>query len=418
MVADNFKPKDSMAQPDSTASRARRKLSTPVVMFAAVSLLNEVSAQMVAPLIPILLASVLAAGPVAIGAVEGVADAVAAFLKLWSGRHADVRPQRRKAMVLIGYGLALASRPLVGLAGHWSAVAALRAADRVGKGLRGAPRDAILADAVPSDMQGRAYGLNRGMDYAGAVLGSLFAAAALAWWGASIPQVILLSAVPGIAVLVLLALLPNPATAEQLAVARQAKRAPLRWSSLSPTLRTYLKVLALFCLAKASEAFIMLRGHELGMSVVTLLLLWAWLAALQSITALAGAPATDRLSKRSLTLMNWASLAVGYGALAFASTATGLWIAVSAYGVLSGISEGVERSLVSELADSSSKGTAFGWYHTITGLAAIPAGLLFGWVWERIGPAGAFSMTALIALVCASWLKVSLPTAARPAVRD
>ena len=212
-------------------------------MFAAVSLLNEVSAQMVAPLIPILLASVLAAGPMAIGAVEGIADAAAAFLKLWSGRHADVRPQRRKAMVFIGYGLALASRPLIGLAGHWGAVIALRAADRVGKGLRGAPRDAILADATPSDMQGRAYGLNRGMDYAGAVLGSLIAAAALAWWGTSIPQVILLSAVPGIAVLALLALLPNPATAEQIDAAKQADRAPLRWSSLSPTLRSYLKVL-------------------------------------------------------------------------------------------------------------------------------------------------------------------------------
>ena len=407
-----------MTRPDSTVSRASRKLSAPVVMFAAVSLLNEVSAQMVAPLIPILLASVLTAGPVAIGAVEGIADAAAAILKLWSGRHADVRPQRRKAMVFIGYGLALASRPLIGLAGHWGTVVALRAADRVGKGLRGAPRDAILADATPNDMQGRAYGLNRGLDYAGAVLGSLIAAAALSWWGASIPQVILLSIVPGIAVLALLALLPNPATAEQIADAKQGDCAPLRWSSLSPTLRTYLKVLVLFCLAKASEAFIMLRGPELGMPVVTLLLLWAWLAALQSITALAGAPATDRLSKRSLTLMNWVSLAVGYSALAFVSTAMGLWIAVSAYGILSGISEGVERSLVSELADSSSKGTAFGWYHMITGLAAIPAGLLFGWVWQRIGPAGAFGMTAVIALVSAFWLKVTLPAAARSAVRD
>ena len=407
-----------MIRLDSTASRASRKLSTPVVMFAAVSLLNEVSAQMVAPLIPILLASVLAAGPMAIGAVEGVADAAAALLKLWSGRHADVRPQRRKAMVFIGYGLALASRPLIGLAGHWGAIVALRAADRVGKGLRGAPRDAILADATPSDMQGRAYGLNRGMDYAGAVFGSLIAAAALAWWGASISQVILLSAVPGIAVLGLLALLPNPATAEQIQAAGRADRSPLRWSLLSPALRAYLKVLAVFCLAKASEAFIMLRGHELGMPVVTLLLLWAWLAALQSITALAGARATDRMSKRRLTLMNWGGLAVGYCALAFASTAMGLWIAVSAYGILSGISEGVERSLVSELADSSIKGTAFGWYHMISGLAAIPAGLLFGWVWQGIGPAGAFGMTALIALISACWLKVTLPATARLALRD
>ncbi|MBI3366928.1 MAG: MFS transporter [Burkholderiales bacterium] len=393
---------------------ARRKLPLPVVMFAVVSLLNEVSAQMVAPLIPILLVSVLAAGPVAIGAVEGIADAAAAFLKLWSGRHADVRPQRRKAMVFVGYGLALASRPLIGLAGNWGTVIALRAADRLGKGLRGAPRDAILADATPKDMQGRAYGLNRGMDYAGAVLGSLIAAGVLGWWGIGIPQVILLSALPGLAVLALLALLPNPATAEQIDSAHNAEREPLRWSALSPALRGYLQVLALFCFAKASEAFIMLRGHELGLSTVTLLLLWAWLAALQSVVALAGAPATDRMSKRRLTLLNWTFLAIGYAALAWASTGAGLWIAVSIYGVLSGISEGVERSLVSELADTSGKGTAFGWYHMVTGLAAIPAGLLFGLAWKLVGPAGAFAMTALIALACALWLKLSLRGSAVP----
>ena len=143
------------------------------------------------------------------------------------------------------------------------------------------------------------------------------------------------------------------------------RRPPLRWSLLSPALCTYLMVLVLFGFAVASEAFIMLRGHERGMPVVTLLL-WAWLAALQSITALAGAPVTDRLSKRSLTLMNWVSLAVGYAAPAFASTAMGLWIAVSSDGILSRIGEGVEHALVSELADSWTKGTAFGLHHIVT----------------------------------------------------
>ncbi len=386
----------------------RRKLPLPVVMFGVVSLLNEVSAQMVAPLIPILVVSVLAAGPVAIGAVEGIANAMAAFLRLWSGRHADMRPQRRKALVFVGYGLAVASRPLIGLAGNWGVVVALRAADRLGKGLRGAPRDAILADLTPKDMQGRAYGLNRGLDYAGAVLGSLIAAAVLAWSGMDLSRVILLSAIPGLAVLVLLALLPNPATAAQIDSARNAEPVSLRWSQLPAALRGYLQVLALFCFAKASEAFIMLRGHELGMSTVTLLLLWAWLAALQSVVALAGAPLTDRRSKRHLTLLNWTFLAIGYGALACVSTGAGLWIAVSIYGVLSGITEGVERSLVSELAGTSGKGTAFGWYHMVTGLAAIPAGLLFGLVWKLAGPAGAFAMTAVIAMVSAVWLSVSL----------
>lgn len=382
----------------------RRKLPLPVVMFAAVSLLNEVSAQMVAPLIPILLASVLAAGPIALGAVEGFADAVAALLKLWSGRHADVHPRRRKVMVLLGYGLALAARPLIGLAGHWSVVVALRSTDRLGKGLRGAPRDAILADATPAAMRGLAYGVNRGMDYAGAVLGTLLAAAALSWWNFSIPQVILLSALPGVAVLLLLALLPNPTSAGAAAAVEPAA-APLRWRALPSSLRAYLKVLALVCFAKASEAFILLRGHELGLSVVTLLLLWAWLAALQTLTALVAAPLTDRVAKQTLTLVNWTSLAAGYAGLAWASSAASLWLSVTLYGLLSGISEGVERSLVSELAAPGETGTAFGWYYMITGLAAVPAALLFGGVWKIAGPGAAFGMTAIVALTGAGWLK-------------
>jgi hypothetical protein len=210
------------------SSKYGRKLPPPVMLFAAVSLLNEVSAQMVAPLIPILIAAVLSAGPVAIGAVEGVADAIAAFLKLWSGRHADVQPQRRKTMVFLGYGLALLSRPLIGLAGNWSTIVVLRGTDRLGKGLRGAPRDAILADATSIEMRGSAYGLNRGMDYLGAVLGTLIAAAALAWWNMSIQEVILLSVVPGLAVLMLLALLPNRTTRELIDSAKNTARATLR----------------------------------------------------------------------------------------------------------------------------------------------------------------------------------------------
>ena len=381
------------------------QMPKPVLMFAAVSFLNEVSAQMVTPLIPILLASVLAAGPIALGLVEGFADAVAAMLKLWSGRRADVHPQQRKPMVVFGYGLATLSRPLMALAGSWVMVAALRSADRLGKGIRGAPRDAILADATPSAQRGQMYGLNRAMDYAGAVVGTLLAAAALSWSGLGITQVIALSAFPGIAVLILLMLLPVPASITGAQPSAPIALQPLSWRGISPPLQHYLQVLALFCFAKASEAFIILRGHELGMQTVTLLLLWAWLAALQTLTAYLGAPLADRMSKRSLTLFNWISLAAGYAGLAMVGTEIALWIAVSVYGLLSGISEGVERSLVSELAPEAEKGTAFGWYYMVTGVAAIPSGLVFGLLWSLAGPGLAFGMAAVVALISAIWLK-------------
>ncbi len=385
-----------------------RRLSLPVLLFAAVSLLNEVSAQMVTPLIPILLASVLSAGPVALGLVEGCADAVAAFLKLWSGRHADIRPERRKAMVLAGYSLAVFSRPLLALAGGWLGVVLLRSLDRLGKGLRGAPRDAILADATPADQRGLAYGINRGMDYLGAVLGTLVAAAVLAWSGLSIPQVIGLSVLPGTVVVALLAVLPNPHPAD--AGAKPAGRAApaFAWAALSPALRRYLRVLAVFVFARTSESFIILRGHELGMDTVTLLLLWAWLAAVQSGTALVGAPLADRLPKRRLTLFNWASLALAYGGLAAIGSPLGLWLAVSFYGLLSGISEGVERSLVAEYAAAAERGTAFGWYYLLTGLAAIPAGILFGLIWKAGGPAWAFGIAAALAALSAALLAGTL----------
>ena len=352
-----------------------------------------------------MLASVLAAGPIALGLVEGFADAVAAMLKLWSGRRADVKPQQRKPMVVLGYGLAALSRPLMAVAGSWVAVAALRSADRLGKGIRGAPRDAILADATPAVQRGRMYGLNRAMDYAGAVVGTLLAAAVLSWTGLGITQVIALSAIPGVAVLIVLMVLPVPAPIATAQVSGCSARPPLSWHSVPPPLQRYLQVLALFCFAKASEAFIILRGHELGMQTVTLLLLWAWLAALQTLTAYLGAPLADRMSKLSLTLFNWVTLAVGYAGLALVGSGTALWIAVSVYGLLSGISEGVERSLVSELASEAEKGTAFGWYYMVTGVAAIPSGVLFGLLWSLAGPPLAFGTAAAVALLSASWLK-------------
>ena len=204
-------------------------------------------------------------------------------------------------------------------------VAALRGADRLGKGIRGAPRDAILADATPSAQRGQIYGLNRAMDYAGAVIGTLLAAAALSWMGLGLTQVIALSALPGIVVLILLMLLPVPANIKAAQSSAPTALQPLSWSSVSPPLQHYLQVLALLCFAKASEAFIILRGHELGMQTVTLLLLWAWLVALQTLTAYLGAPLADRMAKHSLTLFNWISLAVGYAGLAMADTETALW---------------------------------------------------------------------------------------------
>ncbi len=244
------------------------------------------------------------------------------------------------------------------------------------------------------------------MDYAGAVIGILIAAACLAWGSLAIDEVMLMSALPGLAVLALLALLPVPG-AEGLAGRGPAAQSPavhqpLRWHASPAGLRALLTMVTLFSLARASEAFIVLRGHELGLSVVELLLLWAWLAALQSGAALLAAPWTDLVAKQRLVPRHWTSLALAYAALASVTGSAGLWLAVSLYGLLSGISEGVERALISERAGPAGKGMVFGWYYLLTGLAALAAGLVFGGLWHWLGPAVAFSAAAITALTCAA----------------
>lgn len=388
---------------------ARETLPRAVVVLGLVSFFNDLASEMVTPLVPVLLTAVLGAGPVALGLVEGVADALASLLRLWSGRLSD-RLGRRKGLVVLGYGLSNLVRPLFGLAGHWAGLLALRATDRVGKGLRTAPRDALVADATPETLRGRAYGLQRGLDNGGAMAGSLLAAAMLAWGDIDLQHVILLSALPGLAAVLLIAF----------GVREPARRAPatsppLVWAGLPPAMRRFLVVLAGFGLARASETFVVLRGHELGMTVVELLLLWAAFSLAKSLAAARGGRWADRVGRRRFVIRGWIAYAAGFLALAAVSSAAALWWAAPAYGLLIGLSEGAERAVVADLAAAEASGTAFGWYNMILGLAAIPGGLAFGLVWQFFGAAPAFLCAALVALAAAAALQawVLVPAARR-----
>lgn len=380
------------------------KLPRTVVVLGLVSFLNDLASEMVVPLIPILLATVLSAGPVALGLVEGIADAVAAFLKLWSGRHSDWLGGRRKGLTFFGYLLSNLARPLLGLAASWGAVLVLRSVDRVGKGLRSAPRDALVADSTPPEIRGFAYGFHRALDNAGAVGGSLIAAAVLAWTSLALPQVILWSAIPGaLGVLLIAAGIKEPG--RTLAASVRTPLPPLRWQRLSAPMRRYLVVLALFTVARASETFIVLRGHELGMGVVELLLLWAVLNLAKAATSTLGGRLSDRLGAEWLILLGWSAFAVSFALFGQVGHGAALWGVTIGYGLLTGLSEGPERALISGYAGAEERGTAFGWYHLMLGVAAIPAGLLFGGVWHYLGAAWAFSYAGLLAAVCAGLLR-------------
>ena len=391
------------------ASAAR--LPRAVVVIGLVSLLNDFASEMVTPLIPLLLATVLAAGPVALGLVEGVADATTNLLKLWAGRHSDRRGRRRKPYVVAGYLLSNLVRPLLGLSGSWLTVLGIRVTDRIGKGLRTAPRDAMLADVTPDGMAGRAYGLTRGLDHAGAVLGALAAAAIVHWGTDRLDLVIALSAIPGLLAVLLISLgIHEPA--------RQAPPAaqlpPLRWQTLNPITRNYLVAIGIFALGRIPETFLLLRGHELGMTVVELLLLWAAMHVVKATVSGQAGQQTDRVGRRPLILTGWMVYAITLFSLAFVIQPLMLWAWSLALGFYFGLTEGAERALVRDLAVPAERGTAFGWFHMLVGTAAIPAGLLLGGLWATYGVKTAFLVSSGLAVLATAgfwqWVEIKPPT--------
>jgi len=386
----------------------RHKLPATVIAIGLVSFLNDMASEMVTPFIPILIATVLGAGPVILGLVEGVADAAASLLKLWAGRYSDFKHGRRKRLMVFGYGLSNLARPLFGLVSSWGALLLLRSLDRAGKGLRDAPRDALLADSAHSDIHGLAYGFHRAMDNAGALGGTLLAIAALSWMQWPVNEVILWSAVPGALVLMVLIfgvrepphMVEPPrreAGQEKLNALRPTITAP--WSLLSLNMRRYLVVLVLFTFARAPETFILLRGNELGMSLVLVLLLWATLNVSKSAASLLGGHMADAIGKQRVTIISWSGYALSFVLLGLVEHSGALWFAAVLYGLLIGLGEGSERALISLYADERERGTAFGWYHLAVGLSAIPAGALFGTVWHYWNAGTAFLFAGALALL-------------------
>ncbi len=373
-------------------------LPRTVLVLGWVSLLNDLASEMVVPLIPILLASVLAGGPVALGLIEGVADAVAAMLKLWSGRHSDQVRSHRKLLTVAGYSVSNLVRPLIAFSAGWPMLLFLRSTDRIGKGLRSAPRDALIADAVHTDMRGKAFGLHRAFDNGGSVAGSLAAAAALTY-GLSLVQVIAWSALPGM--LAVLLLVFGVARPPALSVVRNVRTEPLAWWDLHPRLRHYLILLGLFAFARASETFIVLRGHELGMSTVDLLLLWAMLSFAKSMASLRGGMLADSLGRLPVILVSWTGYAATFLLLALVANEQAIWLVTLLFGVLAGLSEGAERAVVGDWIGIELRASAYGWYYWITGIAAIPAGVTFGAIWHYFGARPAFGCAGLLGAVVA-----------------
>jgi MFS family permease len=373
------------------------RLPRTVIALGAVSLLTDLSSEMIYPLLPVFLSTALGAGPLAIGAIEGAAESIAALLKLASGWWSDRLP-RRKPLVIAGYGIASVVRPLIGLAQSVGQVLAIRLADRAGKGIRGAPRDALIADAVHESQRGRAYGFHRAADHAGAVAGPLVAFALLAWGGVALRTVFLLAAIPAAAAMIVLIFGVRESARESVQPKEKTK---LDRSGLSRRFWGYLGVLMVFTLGNSTDALLILRANELGVSAAIVPILWAVLHVVKSVSSTPGGVLSDRLGRRPLIAAGWLVYAAVYLGFAYASETWHAWALFIVYGLYFGMTEGVEKALVADLVPSGVRGAAFGWYNLTIGLAALPASLLFGGLWQAYGAETAFITGAGLALLAA-----------------
>lgn len=399
----------------------RRLLAGNVLWLSAASFLNDASSEMIFPLLPVFLVGTLGAGPAFLGLIEGVAETTAAFVKLGGGWLSD-RVGRRRALVGWGYGLAAATRPLMAAAMVPWHVLAIRFTDRVGKGVRTAPRDALLAESVEPAVRGRAFGVHRAADHAGAILGPVVAAGILLLWPGQLRLVFLLAVIPaGLAVLAVVLrvreIVPGnpagdndgrPVPGPEARVSGPKTRAPGPPIRDRPAFARYLAVLVLFTLGNASDAFLLLRAESLGVGVALVPVLWSVLHVSKMVWNVVGGALADRVGPVPAIVVGWLVYAGTYAGFAIADTAWHAWALFAGYGLFYGLTEPTEKSLVASLAPSGSRARAFGAYHFAIGIAALPASVIFGIVWEAWGVDAAFYLGAGLALASALLLPLAL----------
>ena len=375
--------------------RTPNRLPRQVKLFGWVSLLNDFASEMIYPLLPAFVTGVLGGGPQALGALDGAAEFAAAVVKLGAGRLAD-RTSRRGPLIVLGYLIAVVVRPVIAVTGAAWQVIGLRVVDRLGKGLRTPPRDALIADATPADLVGRAFGLQRGMDHAGAVLGPI-----VAWWllasgSAGLRTVIGASIVPGVLVLLLASRAVKGGAATG-GMGRQQAAIPsepmppsaARYRPLPPALLA----ISFFYLLRMPDTLIILRSQQLGVPVAVVPLLWAAVHVVRSTSSFAGGATSDRLGPRQTMWLGWLAYAILAVGMARAGTAAAAWGWFLGLGLVAGLTESPERSLVARLAGAH-RGSGFGVYHGVTGFAALVGGVALGAVFQRYGAGPAFLASA------------------------
>jgi MFS family permease len=369
---------------------------------------------MIYPLLPIFLSLSLGASTFAVGLIEGAAESASSLLKLASGYLSD-KFAKRKIPIFGGYGIAGVVRPLIGLSTSWTQVLFLRLIDRVGKGIRSAPRDALIADSIAPEKRGLAFGFHRAMDHLGAVIGPLIAFVLLYFLADDhnqptadeYSQVFLAASIPAFLALIVIAFFVKDSPSSVVSSQSQKQKENAidderrTTGKFNPNFKRYLLILALFTLANSSDAFLLLRAQEAGVSLVMIPILWTFLHIIKVLSSLVGGDLSDRIGRKKLIFTGWILYALVYAGFAFVSNEQEIWILFALYGLYFGLTEGAEKALVADLVPPDKRGTAFGWYHLAFGIAVFPASLLTGAIWKYAGATAAFLTCALIATTAA-----------------
>lgn len=412
-----------------------------IYSLSAVSFFNDIASEMIYPLIPVFIKTVLGFGAEIIGIIEGIAESINSLLKLFSGWISD-KSKKRKVFVLAGYSLSNLVRPLIGISSYWGMLLGFRLTDRVGKGIRTAPRDAMICDLAPENKRGLAFGIQRSMDHAGAVVGPLITSVLITLFLLDLEKVFLLSYIPGMfAVLIVIfgvkeikkedhARLEefqkfqgrqyfhgrqdtrNTDTHSKESDYKEKKSLILFFKDfrkLGGKFNYLLSIFVIFTLGNSTDAFLLLRASDMGVRLAYIPLLWSTLHLSKTLFSLLGGYLSDRTGRKTIIGMGWSVYILTYLGFAFADSLWQIWALFAFYGIFFGFTEGVEKALVGDIVIKETRGLAYGYYNFAIGIAALPASIVFGLVWRLFSFRSAFIMGAgfsLIALVLLIFLKI------------
>ncbi|HVZ79710.1 MAG TPA: MFS transporter [bacterium] len=384
-----------------------KNIPKTVLLLGAASFFTDVSSEGIYSILPLFLTQVLGAGPLALGVIEGVAETTSSLLKVFSGIWTD-RLRQRKPLILWGYGLSTFARPFIGAALSWPWVLFLRFLDRMGKGVRSSPRDALITDVTTDRNRGTAFGLHGSMDHAGALLGPLLVSLILTLGHLSLRTIIYLSIVPGLIAWLTLWVVPEK---KKKSGTKSVERPDLLkgWSLMDPRFKTLLLAMFFFGLGNSTDAFLIIQLSKLGVPMNLNPLIWGLFSGVMMVTSYWGGKLSDRFGRKPLILAGWAFYALVYFAFAHVQDPWWFTFIFLAYGTFYGLCEPSQKAFVGDMAKKTLRGTAFGLFNLTAGLAALPASLIFGFVGQKWGYSTAFTLGACFALA-ASLILLWIPS--------